>query len=345
MSMDLRRVGGKSDGGIDLLGWWWLPAHVLAPEADAHFNSDASSVDFDASKVDVDASYDSGLQLDSGSKQNPHPQCSSSKQNVNTRRVRVRVLAQCKAEKQKAGPKYIREMEGVLHRYMIAGSPHSNSHSRSDTGVVIPSDDFYDWPSGTETSGQNTVEPTVTTNAESNPHGTADATSLMNNPMPSALAMFGSAPAQVPHSPMSHYPIPSSANPSSPIVALFISESPFTKSAILRALSSPVPFFLLHLPPIHTNTNTKINTNTNTKTDTSSAAHHYNHPNAAEDTQPDDALGAALWNPALGGARGLLRGKLEARWERRPALWCDGVRVESWTPGLGSKLNEQPHES
>ena len=25
--MSLRRVGGKSDGGIDLLGWWWwLPA-------------------------------------------------------------------------------------------------------------------------------------------------------------------------------------------------------------------------------------------------------------------------------------------------------------------------------
>ncbi len=25
MSMSLKRVGGKEDGGIDLLGWWWLP--------------------------------------------------------------------------------------------------------------------------------------------------------------------------------------------------------------------------------------------------------------------------------------------------------------------------------
>ena len=25
MSMSLTRVGGKSDGGVDLLGWWWLP--------------------------------------------------------------------------------------------------------------------------------------------------------------------------------------------------------------------------------------------------------------------------------------------------------------------------------
>ena len=25
LSMSLRRVGGKADGGIDLQGWWWLP--------------------------------------------------------------------------------------------------------------------------------------------------------------------------------------------------------------------------------------------------------------------------------------------------------------------------------
>lgn len=25
MSMSLNRVGGKADGGVDLLGWWWLP--------------------------------------------------------------------------------------------------------------------------------------------------------------------------------------------------------------------------------------------------------------------------------------------------------------------------------
>jgi hypothetical protein len=25
MSMSLTRVGGSNDGGIDLIGWWWVP--------------------------------------------------------------------------------------------------------------------------------------------------------------------------------------------------------------------------------------------------------------------------------------------------------------------------------
>ncbi|KZV76658.1 hypothetical protein PENSPDRAFT_673310 [Peniophora sp. CONT] len=33
LSMSLARVGGKSDGGIDLAGWWWLPhAHAHASD-------------------------------------------------------------------------------------------------------------------------------------------------------------------------------------------------------------------------------------------------------------------------------------------------------------------------
>lgn len=70
LSMSLRRVGGKNDGGIDLQGWWWLPS------------SGSSS----------------------------------------TSPTRIRILAQCKAEKRKYGPKYVREMEGVLHRYLNVDS-------------------------------------------------------------------------------------------------------------------------------------------------------------------------------------------------------------------------------
>ena len=70
LSMSLRRVGGKNDGGIDLQGWWWLPS------------SGPSSM-------------------------SP---------------TRIRILAQCKAEKRKYGPKYVREMEGVLHRYLNVDS-------------------------------------------------------------------------------------------------------------------------------------------------------------------------------------------------------------------------------
>ncbi|KAJ7039851.1 hypothetical protein C8F04DRAFT_281130 [Mycena alexandri] len=192
LSMSLRRVGGKSDGGIDLMGWWWLPP----------------------------------TEFESGDARNVPA----------AKRRRLRVLAQCKAEKKKASPKYVREMEGVLHRYM----------------------------------------------------------SLLNSP-PSS----GDAPAA------SQYPL----------VALLVSESPFTKSTVLRAQSSPVPFFLLHIPPLPD-------------------------PDATEECESDEEtasmIGSAVWNPAL--VRGLLDGKMEARWERspsgvgRPGLWWGGKRLQSWTP-------------
>ncbi|KAJ7721958.1 hypothetical protein DFH07DRAFT_760221 [Mycena maculata] len=185
LSMSLRRVGGKSDGGIDLMGWWWLPPAESEP------------------------------------------------QNVPDAlppRRRLRVLAQCKAEKKKAGPHYVREMEGVLHRYM---------------------------------------------------------------------SLTGSA---------------SSASSQYPLVALLVSESSFTKSTILRAQSSPVPFFLLHIPPLPD-------------------------PDATEDVDEEPSkIGTAVWNPALAGTRGLLQGKMEARWERsltgagRPGVWWNGQRLRSWTP-------------
>ncbi|KAJ6631175.1 hypothetical protein B0H10DRAFT_1773091 [Mycena sp. CBHHK59/15] len=180
LSMSLRRVGGKSDGGIDLMGWWWLPP------------SDSEPV----------AGRDALLA-----------------------RRRLRVLAQCKAEKKKASPKYVREMEGVLHRYMSLTQP---------------------------------------------------------------AAQY-------------------------PLVALLVSESPFTKSTLLRAQSSPVPFFLLHVPPVPG-------------------------PGAEEDREEPGRIGTAVWNPALAGVRGLLGGKMEARWERsmkgggRPGLWWGGQRLRSWTP-------------
>ncbi|KZT22749.1 hypothetical protein NEOLEDRAFT_1045294, partial [Neolentinus lepideus HHB14362 ss-1] len=63
--MSLQRVGGRSDGGVDLQGWWWLPSAVGGDD-----------------------------------------------------RRRVRVLGQCKAEKKKMGPNYVREMEGVMYRHL-----------------------------------------------------------------------------------------------------------------------------------------------------------------------------------------------------------------------------------
>lgn len=195
--MSLKRVGGKADGGIDLLGWWWLPAPS-----------------------------------------NSLPDHNSS----NTRR-RIRVIGQCKAEKRKTGPKYVRELEGVLFRFLTGSLGIHNS----------PDPDFVEFTK------------------------------------------------------------PYTSHP--PTIALLMSESEFTKSSILRANSSPIPFFLLHLPAI-------VN------------------PHA---TEADDLgnLSMALCNPALCGTDGLLQGRMELRWERhefgaggRPALWWGNQRLRNWTPDL-----------
>lgn len=184
-SMSLKRVGGKSDGGVDLLGWWWLP-------------------------------------LSSG------PQSTS----ITPPRRRIRVLAQCKAEKKKFSPNYVREMEGVWHMHVQAHSLSESSTPVSELGTV----------------------------------------------------------------------------------ALLLSESNFTTATLTRALGSSVPFLLMHLP---------------------------SPPPISSDSRVETALGevgTAFWNPALGGAQGLLRGELDVRWERdqrgggRPGLWYHDKRVQNWTP-------------
>jgi hypothetical protein len=203
MSMSLTRVGGKEDGGIDLLGWWWLPYDI------------------------PNALNDSSLS--------------------DTRR-RIRIIGQCKAEKKKMGPKYVRELEGVLFRF----------------------------------------------------------SAMSSNEMSISL-----------------FPLERSTTP---VVALLISESPFTKAATLRAQSSPIPFLLLHLPPIEDPTELSP-----ADTSTESAK------------SPLGNVGSALCNPALAGSQGLLKGQLEIRWERnllghsgRPALWWNHEKVQNYVPPMES---------
>jgi len=86
LSMSLRRVGGRSDGGVDLEGWWWLPPLPTTSNSSAQSGYTGVS------------------------------------NGVEGRR-RIRVLAQCKAEKNKVGPKYVRELEGVLSRHSFGVAP------------------------------------------------------------------------------------------------------------------------------------------------------------------------------------------------------------------------------
>ncbi|KAI0746914.1 hypothetical protein C8Q80DRAFT_1321975 [Daedaleopsis nitida] len=203
LSMSLRRVGGKGDGGIDLQGWWWVPTGSLKrPGAPAEGETEARSV--------------------------------------------VRVLAQCKAEEKKIGPRFIREFEGTVLRnsvYLAAREGRASPYPASQDAVV----------------------------------------------------------------------------------GLFASISPFTKASLLQAYSSPVPLALLHLPVQQEKTNTA--------------------PLAISDRGlHEDLLGTLLFNAALGGANGLLRGTIEPRWERcneghgQPGLWTNGRRLESWVPDDAESL-------
>ncbi|KAI5824036.1 hypothetical protein K523DRAFT_324849 [Schizophyllum commune Tattone D] len=229
--MSLRRVGGKSDGGIDLTGWWWLPhaSDALQPRPATDGNA---------------------------SQPQPFP------------RRRIRVLAQCKAEKKKIGPNYVREMEGVLYQYR--GAP----------------------------------------------------------PRQAALPLTGSLRS---YSEDSENIEDSTSSTGHPIVALFISESPFTKSTMLRALSSTVPFLLLHLPP--------------TLSQPTSPSSSASSPSTSADSGDVTTMGSILMNHALSR---MLGGDLEVRWERnlsdgrqsadgtwtpggRPGLYWQGRRLEPWT--------------
>lgn len=205
MSMSLKRVGGTGDGGIDFLGWWWLPHEI---------------------------SNESGSPL--------------------LKRTRIRVIGQCKAEKKKIGPNYVRELEGVLYRFLT---------QKSDQEAILTDDMII-----------SSHEETLT---------------MRENPPPT--------------------------------VAVLVSQSAFTKSTILRANSSPIPFCLLHLPPLE-EAGTEL-------------------PIEQVSGELSGTLGSVWCNPALFGAKGLLRGRIEVRWERHlengrahPALWWDGVRLPSWVP-------------
>jgi RRG7 (Required for Respiratory Growth 7) protein len=62
-------------------------------------------------------------------------------------RRRLRVIAQCKAEKRKMGPAYLRELEGVIYRYTAASAPHpSESESLRIPQAITSNNDTNPTP-------------------------------------------------------------------------------------------------------------------------------------------------------------------------------------------------------
>ncbi|KAF8601570.1 hypothetical protein BDV93DRAFT_524747 [Ceratobasidium sp. AG-I] len=102
--------------------------------------------------------------------------------------------------------------------------------------------------------------------------------------------------------------------PSSELVAVLVSLSGFTPGGIRRAMASPIPFLLLHLPPLP-------------------------EPQPDEDAESEPtAFGSIIWNSKLGATNGVLGGNMEVRWDRgqkgRPVLYWCGEKLEHWIPDL-----------
>lgn len=138
LSMTLTSVAGKGDGGIDLQGWWWLPIGD---------NSGASSY----SPPSLPTANSSGFSVFHSTPIVPPPP---------EPRQKVRVLVQCKAEQKKVcrassilrftltltpklGPKYVRELEGVVSRFALGQFKEKAVANVSPMVAILASESMF----------------------------------------------------------------------------------------------------------------------------------------------------------------------------------------------------------
>jgi hypothetical protein len=105
LRMAVRRVGGRGDGGIDLRGYWWLP--LAASKSKRRSGSESSASDAETPPRPSTPELESHtFRVPPGLRRTGLP---------NTREIApLRIIAQCKAESARVGPKYVRELAGTL---------------------------------------------------------------------------------------------------------------------------------------------------------------------------------------------------------------------------------------
>lgn len=240
--MDLQKVGGKGDSGVDLRGWWHLPP--LGSESDS----------------------------------------------VGGRRRRIRVIAQCKAESKTMGPRVVRELEGTLGWDCI----------HPPAGTTPPSPGLR--PDDLTTLRVSDVDPGTSLHAVSAEFPSPADTDTINS-------------------------LPDSELPRIPAIAILLSSSGFTTAAITRAMSSPLPFFLLHIRQLFP------------------LPLERNRGDSYDDLPPAECVSAS-WNPI---AQAMLGAEIEIGWQRmtrrhdgngplesvpsgKPVMLWKGKRIGSWIP-------------
>lgn len=274
----LHRTGGKDDGGVDLQGWWWLPDIFEGVRDDGvHGRRGAWKVGSNSPDVSSSTSGLKGLEI---------PGVLDREKGQGTQRprlIRIRVLAQCKAERKKLGPNYIRELEGTFLRYAHLAR----------MSVAMPRNVDND------------------TSLQEGNEAEADLEDSESMDIVSTYPSYALATAVV------------------------VSQSAFTPASIKRAMSSHVPFLLIHLPsPPSPSSPSQSQIPDETTLPISHAT------DLQEDVAGSNAIGGAIWNPALAGQEGVLRGALELRWERslgpdgagRPGLWWNGEKLGCYVP-------------
>ena len=229
--------------------------------------------------------------------------------NSNTaNRRRLRVLAQCKAEKRKMGPAYLRELEGVAYRHATLAAATTPA---LDASLLL----------------RRRLPPPRDLNTTSDPPPP--------RPTTTAPASVLTSPATTPTTTTTTTK-PPTAMQHPPVVAILISESEFTRNCLFAANASPLPFLLVHLPA----------TSSSSKRSSSGAGSAaigavFGNPALVSargvlggdlEIRWERGTGAGAGAPSggaldagSGGARGGGGGG-------RPGLWWQGQPLPSWTP-------------